>query len=260
MISNYGVKTRSGERLIWWKVPADQAYWYDKFRNEVDTIKTMGLAGTHRQLIERISRVMPKEGKILEAGCGSGWVVNALMNLGHDVEGIDSSQELVSIVKSKYPELPIRLGDVLSLDAPDSCYQGYISLGVIEHRQAGCEPFLKEAYRVLRPGGIIYVSVPYFNLLRRLKYSNSNSPHLKSDHSAFYQYGFTKNYFRDVLETAGFRLLRFEPIGASRGLREDLNLLYRLLNHRPTKKVFQWLETLNIHFGTHMLAAVAVKS
>lgn len=257
MNSRYGTKVAYGDRLAWWKIPADETYWYNKFQVEVDAIRTMGSSGTHKLLIERISNALPTEGKILEAGCGSGWVVNALLTLGHDVEGVDFSQELVSMVKAKYPDLPVSHGNVLSLNVPDGYYHGYISLGVIEHRQDGCEPFLLEAHRVLSSGGIIYVSVPYFNLLRKLRYGLFRRT--RPEQMEFYQYGFTKEYFRNVLESTGFRVLRFEPIGVGRGIREDLHLIYRILNRRPTKKVFQWLETQNIHFGTHMIAAVAVK-
>jgi ubiquinone/menaquinone biosynthesis C-methylase UbiE len=40
-------------------------------------------------------------------------------------------------------------------------------MGVVEHFEQGPLPALKEAYRVLKPDGMIFVSVPTFNIIRK---------------------------------------------------------------------------------------------
>ena len=151
---------------------------------------------------------LPRRGRTLEAGCGFGRIVIGLHARGYDVEGVDWASKTVKFAQDMYPDLPIRVGDVMRLDVPDGYYSGYISLGVIEHRREGPEPFLKEAYRVLEPGGVAFISVPYFNALRRLKarlglYGGQPRP----DGPEFWQYAFTEAEFTHFLQGAGFRIL-----------------------------------------------------
>jgi len=50
---------------------------------------------------------------------------------------------VVEKAKEFDPDLPIVVGDVQNLDYPDSSFDAYISLGVVEHFEEG-GPFLKQ--------------------------------------------------------------------------------------------------------------------
>ena len=59
-------------------------------------------------------------------------------------------------------------GDIRNLeDLPSGGLDMYMSLGVFEHFEHGMQEVLLEAHRLLAAGGVIAVSVPYMNLLRR---------------------------------------------------------------------------------------------
>jgi ubiquinone/menaquinone biosynthesis C-methylase UbiE len=62
-------------------------------------------------------------------------------------------------------------GDVRCLPFKDNIFNGYISIGVIEHlkKEADIEKVFIEAYRVLKPGGVAYFVVP--NLWQVIKQS-----------------------------------------------------------------------------------------
>ena len=64
--------------------------------------------------------------------------------------------------------LRIEFGDILDIPYPDGYFDAYISMGVVEHFEGGPLPPLKEAHRVLKPGGLIFVSTPTVNVLRRI--------------------------------------------------------------------------------------------
>jgi len=114
-------------------------------------------------------RVLPKAENILEGGCGLAPYLIRLRQLGYDVEGIDYNQEPIDKVLAFDPKLPVRVGDVTAIPYPDNYFGGYISLGVIEHFTEGPVKAIREARRVLKPGGVFVVAVPQNHLFMRLQ-------------------------------------------------------------------------------------------
>ena len=195
-------------------------------------------ADRHRDLRRHpVGRVLLEEldpaGLHLEAGCGAGFWVAALGSAGYRVEGIESSEGLVELIRLVAPSLPVRQGDALAIDRPAAVYDSYLSFGVVEHRREGPEPFLSEAARVLRPGGLLMLSVPHFGPLRKLRarlgaYATSPPPGLP-----FYQYGFTLGELADLVSGAGFVVDRTLPVEPHRLLEEESRAYDRLLGAAP---------------------------
>lgn len=111
---------------------------------------------------------LSKEVKIVEAGCGFGKWVIYLHRHGYNIMGIDNNELAISKLKEFDSTLQVELGDILNIKYPDNHFGGYISMGVVEHFEEGPLPALKEAYRLLKPGGLIFVSVPTVNVIRKL--------------------------------------------------------------------------------------------
>ena len=111
---------------------------------------------------------LPKDGKIVDAGCGFGkWVVY-LHRRGYDILGIDNNEMAIAKLKEFDSSLRVEMGDILNLGYPDDSFDAYISMGVIEHFEEGPQLALREAHRILKPGGLVFVSVPTMNVLRSL--------------------------------------------------------------------------------------------
>ena len=119
---------------------------------------------------------------------------------------------------------------MLNIDAPDDFYNGYISLGVVEHRKDGPEPFLAEAFRILQPGGYAIFSIPYVNILRNVKGHLGLYRKEAPDGGLFYQYAFNKSQFFVFLREAGFRLIETHGAAGYFGLNEELPGLFSFLN------------------------------
>jgi len=111
---------------------------------------------------------IPKGGRAIDGGCGFGKWVIYLKRLGYDIVGIDNNELAISKLKDYDSSLQVELGDILDIHYPDSSFDAYISMGVVEHFEDGPLPALKEAYRVLKPDGLIFVSVPTVNTIRKL--------------------------------------------------------------------------------------------
>lgn len=173
---------------------------------------------------------------ILEAGCGSGWVVRYLAQKGYSVEGIDFAEKTIGIVNQVAPYLNIHYGDIYGIDAKDNTYGAYISLGVLEHNPEGPILGLKEAYRVLQPYGLGFFNIPCLNHPRkRLLAKCGDASDLGPDFS-FYQYYYSKTEFAELLNQAGFDIIETIPNGLFYGLRSD-NPIFKFLE---SKNFFHW--------------------
>lgn len=111
---------------------------------------------------------IPKEGRIVDGGCGFGKWVIYLKQRGYNVVGIDNNELAIAKLKEFERSLQVELGDIMEIHHPDNSFDAYISMGVVEHFEGGPLPALNEAYRVLKPNGLIFVSVPTENILRRI--------------------------------------------------------------------------------------------
>lgn len=145
-----------------------QSVLWDSMWTSRSIEKELEACAIHSPLRELLLSFLPPKGKILEAGCGLGRWVIYLKQKGYDIVGIDNNELAVAKLRDFDETLQVELGDILHIDYPDSSFDAYISLGVVEHLEDGPTSALREAYRVLRPNGLIFVSVPTVNVIRKL--------------------------------------------------------------------------------------------
>lgn len=243
--------------------PAGEEFWGSHWREHfsADTYRgyDQGSLGQHNAIFDAI---LPRHGLILEAGCGMGQLVMGLNRRGFSCEGVEYSLETVERVKELHPDLPIRHGDVTALDVPDGHYAALLSLGVVEHRPEGPEPYLAEAWRVLAPGGTAFISVPWLNPLRRFKAGCGAFRGSPGSGHRFYQYAFSRRELGEFLTRAGFEVLRWHPYGGWKGLADELPGLKSLLSKGLVTRHHK--ACLNRHpfvlrLAGHMIAAICRK-
>jgi len=252
-----------GKNLAYYLAAADASFWDEHWKSYLSPeFYQAAENGSLAPYTEVFTRYLPKSGKIIEAGCGLGQYVLALQKRGYDVEGVDFSPETVAAVRAIRPDLPINVGDVCNLDVPDNTYAGYISLGVMEHRQAGPEPFLQEAYRVLQPKGVAFINVPHLHLLRKIK-ARLGLYRGNVDGLAFYQYAYDDNVFEKILNEHGFKLIDTLSTSGRKGVKDEIpfvqhhlqkqDLLGKLMDGCLSHSQF-----IEHHFG-HMMMFVVMK-
>ena len=216
---------------MYYQDQADAAFWDNYWKDIIikDYYKRYE-TGELDALSPFFVKYLRKEDHILEAGCGTAKYVLALKKRGFDyIEGIEWGKETVQRVKSIYPELSIKIGDVTNISVADNYYDAYISIGVVEHRKEGPEPYLLEACRVLKPGGLALISVPYVNPLRFIKghlglYRKQDGIDL-----SFYQYAYNVAEFSNYLRNSGLEVLDAKSYGGYYGLNEELPKLFSFL-------------------------------
>jgi SAM-dependent methyltransferase len=92
---------------------------------------------------------------LLDVACGSGLAVRVADGMGAEVAGIDAAAELVAVANERTPTADLRVGSMFELPWGDDRFDAVLSVNGI---WGGCEAALDEAYRVLRPGGLVAIS------------------------------------------------------------------------------------------------------
>lgn len=115
-----------------------------------------------------INNLHPKIGeRIIDLGCGDGFYIYLLSNLGLDIElyGLDNDQNsLKSALKNiKSKEVKFKKADLMKkLSFPDEYFHGIVMSEVMEHLPDDYK-CMKEANRILKKNGRIVISVPNNN-------------------------------------------------------------------------------------------------
>ncbi|MFI6998180.1 methyltransferase domain-containing protein [Nocardia sp. NPDC050175] len=92
--------------------------------------------------------------RVVDVGCGSGRAVAELAGRGAVPIGIDPSEQMIDVARTRWPTLDFRLGTAEALPLPDESVSGYRADKVF-HEIADPAVALAEARRVLAPGGRI---------------------------------------------------------------------------------------------------------
>ncbi len=180
---------------------------------------------------------------VLDAGCGSGRWVGWLVKNGIAAHGVDWSECLCDRAAQQIPGGRFLACDMAHTPFAAGAYGGILALGSLEHAVQGPGKALAEFHRLLRPGGIAVLTVPYGGLLRRTRRRLERPVYwLKSrrtvrrlfglrangtalvdarrkaraawfprfnfgqDGWEFYEYEFNRRQVRGFLDAAGFRL------------------------------------------------------
>jgi len=101
--------------------------------------------------------------RILDLGCGNGRLYEMFKDKIVGYCGIDISEKLIEIAKSRYPGVRFRVGDALNLPFSDNIFDRVFGIAIFHHipsKELRLQ-FLLEAKRVLKPKGQLILTVWY---------------------------------------------------------------------------------------------------
>ncbi|ASJ09324.1 ubiquinone biosynthesis protein UbiE [Thermococcus siculi] len=151
---------------------------------------------TEKRLV--FSMLRSKSGRALDLGCGTGNYTLELKRRGFDVIGLDASEGMLEIARSK--GLNCVRGDAYNLPFPDNSFDLVLSVTMFEFIHEP-EKVVREIHRVLKPGGEVLIGTmngrSLWFLFKRLKSIFTETAYR---YARFY----TPGELEELLERAGF--------------------------------------------------------
>lgn len=126
--------------------------WYQDDSHAIALLKAES-----KQKLKYVREFLPKDSKILDVGCGAGFIANPLSRDGHTVKGIDLSENSLLVAK-KYSSgslAQFEAQNAYSLKEKDASFDIVLLLDVLEHVE-NPKQVISEANRVLKPGGLLF--------------------------------------------------------------------------------------------------------
>ena len=154
--------------------------------------KTLVLAGEYQKsphfLPENIERVGMKlatevlplisspEVRAIDFGCGTGFMIDLLVDVVKSVDGIDITQEMLDEVDLSSGKVSLSLAPAEQTPFTDNQFDLATAYSFLDHL-ADVEVFLREVFRVLKPGGVFYTGLnPNQEFAERIKSAARNAP------------------------------------------------------------------------------------
>lgn len=101
-----------------------------------------------------------KDLKVLDIGCGNGYVLAQYARFGADVTGVDLTSTAIELSRKRF-EIAGLQGSFVEIDGqslpfPDEYFDIVCSMGVLHHI-SNPKPMVNEMFRVMKPGGRLIV-------------------------------------------------------------------------------------------------------
>lgn len=211
-----------------------ERYWTEVWDREKGLLDGIGKIPNKPEykVMYRYIKTMAKDIRILDGGCGLGnWTVY-FSRQGFRVLGLDISKKVIARLQQLFPDVEFSVADIRNTGLPDDSFDIYFSWGVFEHFEQGMYPCIKEARRVLKPGGLLFITVPADNLRHAfLKTFKDYRDTGDIKNTRFYQWRFTRAELARELRMGGFEVELVKSIhkhqGVLRSLQNEFGLDYR---------------------------------
>lgn len=183
-------------------------YWKHYREEQTGT----GRDNVYRHALAWLDRLLPERGTVLDVGCGSGRFLYLCQAKGWRAIGVEPSQDAAVFARRRGVEVHSQAWPVLAI--PDASVEAVTFINVLDHLP---DPFgaLREAGRVLKTNGLLYIRVPNATLHAWAK--RLLAPMGLDQVATVHTYGFGRKSFVRLLPRFGFRPLAVRTAPPAKG-------------------------------------------
>jgi ubiquinone/menaquinone biosynthesis C-methylase UbiE len=114
-----------------------------------------------RKIIERLITQLPQQFtalSLIDFGCGSGFIINIVKDIFKEIQGVDVTQAMLDKIDLSSGNIQLTNGMAEDTPFADNRFHMATAYSFMDHL-VDYKALLKEAYRVLKPGGIFYIDL-----------------------------------------------------------------------------------------------------
>lgn len=111
-----------------------------------------------RRRLEAIAASAPSRSRMLDLGCGTGFLLHLAHDLFESLDGVDATRSMLDRVDLSSGNITLHQGIVEDLPFEDETFDAVTAYSFLDHL-TDHNPVLHEASRVLRRGGRLYVDL-----------------------------------------------------------------------------------------------------
>jgi ubiquinone/menaquinone biosynthesis C-methylase UbiE len=106
----------------------------------------------------RALRQRVKGGKLIDIGCGTGFIIHNAVGIFDEIHGIDITPAMMAKIRKDKGNITLHLASAEELPFEADTFDAASAYSFIDHVQ-NPEQVFKEAARVLKPGGVFYLDL-----------------------------------------------------------------------------------------------------
>ena len=191
--------------------------FFDEFADQAD-YDVLGERGYARLLAVFKESVAPRAGqRCVDLGCGTGAFTRRLRLFGLELLGVDISPRSIERARSSQDGIRYEVGDITATDLAEDSFDVAALSGVLHHITARAERVraLREAWRILRPGGRLFAFDPNAHSPSMFLYRDPRSPLYSSEGKTENEVLLKSDELAGELRESGFDTVRVRGISGT---------------------------------------------
>lgn len=108
-----------------------------------------------RNILLRLTDFDKKRGRVIDFGCGTGFMINLMHDLFEEIHGVDITKDMMAQIDMTPGNIFLHEGLAENTPFPSEYFDFATAYSFMDHL-LDYRAFLKEAYRVIKTGGVFY--------------------------------------------------------------------------------------------------------
>lgn len=133
-----------------------EARWYEETRHPIALLRAENRL-RNPWIAQVVAQTLPGDCRILDVGCGGGFLTNFLASLGHRVAGVDLSEKSLDVAR-QYDgtrSVEYHLGNATRLPFEEQQFDVVCAMDLLEHVENPAA-VIQDCSRVLKRGGLFF--------------------------------------------------------------------------------------------------------